>query len=245
MALSIQYVYHPVPPLGPDPQADITTPEKEEILLSPMRIPKTRKSPQTNWAKAEQYKFDPSTLPADQVTVEIEIGSSVLMCYGNVLRNFINLKENIFGEDQNFTDMEQSNVTIKENNTQSNPKDQLLGKDAANKSISEVTVPEEKQKPFDPRLYRPLEVIVSLIIHDIQAHVMKNCNDNDPPCPVVLIERFGFEMNKRYHETTLQVLVSPAYLITSDNLVRPNKDKHINQGHLLLSAVQVFWVFCL
>ncbi|XP_054742982.1 bridge-like lipid transfer protein family member 1 isoform X7 [Anastrepha obliqua] len=244
VALSIQYVYHPVPPLGPDPQADITTPEKEEILLSPMRIPKIRKSPVSNWQKPEQHKFDPATLAADQVTVELEIGSSVLMCYGNVLRNFINLKENIFGEDQNFTDMEQSNVQLKESNTTStttNPKDQLLSKekDMATKSISEVTVPEEKQKPFDPRLYRPLEVIVSLIIHDIQAHIMKNCNENDPPCPVVLIERFGFEMNKRYHETTLQVLVSPSYLITSDLVVRPNRDKHINQGHLLLSAVQV------
>lgn len=240
VALSIQYIYHPVPPLGPDPQADITTPEKEEILLSPMRIPKIRKSPVANWQKPEQYKFDPATLPADQVTVELEIGSSVLMCYGNVLRNFINLKENIFGEDQNFTDMEQSNVKIKENN-RTNPKDQLITKekDVATKSISEVTVPEEKQKPFDPRLYRPLEVIVSLIIHDIQAHVMKNCNENDPTCPVILIERFGFEMNKRFTETELQVLVSPAYLITSDTLVRPNRDKHINQGHLLLSAVQV------
>lgn len=244
VALSIQYVYHPVPPLGPDPQADITTPEKEEILLSPMRIPKIRKSPVSSWQKPEQHKFDPATLAADQVTVELEIGSSVLMCYGNVLRNFINLKENIFGEDQNFTDMEQSNVNLKEctsTSTTANPKDQLLSKekDIATKSISEVTVTEEKQKPFDPRLYRPLEVIVSLIIHDIQAHVMKNCNENDPPCPVVLIERFGFEMNKRFHETTLQVLVSPSYLITSDLVVRPNRDKHINQGHLLLSAVQV------
>ncbi len=69
MALSIQYTYHPMPPLGPgkiipikfafhfgvngiqyflDPQADITTPEKEEILLSPMRIPKL-KSPAMKW----------------------------------------------------------------------------------------------------------------------------------------------------------------------------------------------------
>ncbi|XP_037884226.1 transmembrane protein KIAA1109 isoform X1 [Glossina fuscipes] len=242
VALSIQYIYHPVPPLGPDPQADITTPEKEEILLSPMRIPKTRKSPINNWPKPEPTKFDPGTLVADHVTVELEIGSSVLMCYGNVLRNFINLKENIFGEDQHFTDMEQSNIKSKETSANPvNPKDQLLSKDKdlATKSISEVTVPEEKQKPFDPRLYRPLEVVVSVIIHDIQAHIMKNCSDTDPSCPVVLIERFGFEMNKRYHETTLQVLVSPSYLISSDTLVRQNRDKHINQGHLMLSAVQV------
>ncbi|XP_023176913.2 transmembrane protein KIAA1109 homolog isoform X3 [Drosophila hydei] len=248
LALSIQYVYHPVPPLGPDPQADITTPEKEEILLSPMRIPKVRKSPVSNsWQQAQQIeqqqnKFDPGTLTADQVTVELEIGSSVLMAYGNVLRNFISLKENIFGEDQSFTDMEQSNVNnVKEPGAAPNPKDQLLAKEKelANKSISETAPPEEKRKPFDPRLYRPLEVMVSVIVHDIQAHVMKNCNPDDPPCPVVLIERFGFEMDKRYHETTLQVLVSPSYLLTADTLQRQQREQHIQQGHLLLSAVQV------
>lgn len=39
-----------MPMFGPPPQADITTPEKEEILLSPMRIPHTRKrSVIRNW----------------------------------------------------------------------------------------------------------------------------------------------------------------------------------------------------
>uniref|UniRef100_T1GBW8 Bridge-like lipid transfer protein family member 1 N-terminal domain-containing protein n=1 Tax=Megaselia scalaris TaxID=36166 RepID=T1GBW8_MEGSC len=221
IALSITYVYHPCPPLGPDPQADITTPEKEEILLSPMRMPsKKRLSPNVNWQHNESYKFDPSSLPADKVTVDLEIGSSVMLAYGTVLRNFINLKENIFGEDQLFTDMEQSNVKMK---------------DPGN-SIQRNTCPIKKRTPYSNQ---PLEVIVSVMIHDIQAHLMKNCNENDPPCPVILIERLGFEMNKRYTETELQVLVSPSYLITSDTLVRPNRDKHINQGHLLLSAVQV------
>lgn len=92
MALSIQYIYHPMPPLGPDPQADITTPEKEEILLSPMRIPKL-KSPALKWVQqTDAQLFDPTTLPPDKVSVDIEIGSSILLAYGTVLRNFINLK---------------------------------------------------------------------------------------------------------------------------------------------------------
>lgn len=91
MALSIQYIYHPMPPLGPDPQADITTPEKEEILLSPMRIPKL-KSPAMKWAQTDAQLFDPTTLSPDKVSVDIEIGSSILLAYGTVLRNFINLK---------------------------------------------------------------------------------------------------------------------------------------------------------
>uniref|UniRef100_A0A182M138 Fragile site-associated protein C-terminal domain-containing protein n=1 Tax=Anopheles culicifacies TaxID=139723 RepID=A0A182M138_9DIPT len=247
VALSIKYIYHPMPPLGPDPQADITTPEKEEILLSPMRIPKMRKSPAIAWTTVGEGgapRFDPTSLPPDQVSVELEIGSSVMLAYGSILRNFIHLKENIFGEDQSFTDMENSNS---KNASRSNPlagsglgKSTGSTKDDPSKSLSETSLnPDEKPKRFDPRLYRPLEVIVSVTIHDLQAHVMKNCNENDPPCPIVLIERLGFEMKKRFYETELQVLVSPSFLISSDNTIRPGKDKHLRQGHLLLSAVQV------
>ncbi|XP_053696625.1 bridge-like lipid transfer protein family member 1 [Sabethes cyaneus] len=238
VALSIKYIYHPMPPLGPDPQADITTPEKEEILLSPMRIPKMRKSPAITWNDAGQPRFDPTTLPPDQVSVELEIGSSIMLAYGAILRNFIHLKENIFGEDQSFTDMEKSNS--KSNSTKNVGTKSTSSKDDPSKSISEASVNmEEKPKRFDPRMFRPLEVIVSVTIHDLQAHVIKNCNENDPHCPVILIERLGFEMKKRFHETELQVLVSPSFLISSENTIRPSKDKHLKQGHLLLSAVQV------
>lgn len=270
VALSIAYTYHPMPPLGPDPQADITTPEKEEILLSPMRIPKC-KSPAMKWKKtgdgiggAQPQQFDPTTLPPDSVTVDIEIGSSILLAYGTVARNFINLKENIFGEDQAFTDMGLSNAKPTMPQASAVTKSSMVsaaaaaaasavqqagnksstaantGEDNA-KSISEVSVsaPEEKPKRFDPRLYRPLDVTVTLTIHDIQAHLLKNCNDSDPPCPVVLIERLGFEMKKRFFETELQILVSPSFLIVGDNVVRPGRDRHLRQGHLLMSALQI------
>lgn len=45
LQLSIGYTYHPVPPLGPSPQANVSTPEKEELLLSPIRAPHRKKSP--------------------------------------------------------------------------------------------------------------------------------------------------------------------------------------------------------
>lgn len=67
----------------------------------------------------------------------------------------------------------------------------------------------------------------------------QNCNEGDPPCPVILVERFGFEMKKVYRETQLQVLLSPAILLTSDKVPRPNKESHLNQGHLVLSGFQV------
>ena len=40
----------------------------------------------------------------------------------------------------------------------------------------------------------------------------------DVPCPSVYVERLGFEMDKNYNETRLQVLISPAVLIAKDNI---------------------------
>lgn len=70
---------------------------------------------------------------------------------------------------------------------------------------------------------------------------MQNCNTSDPPCPTISIERFGFEMHKKYEETILQVLLSPAMLFVSDNVDRSESgDKHLNEGFLMLSGLQVF-----
>jgi hypothetical protein len=49
------------------------------------------------------------------------------------------------------------------------------------------------------------------------SYVMcQNCGPTDAPCPSAYVERFSFEMDKRYHETKLQVLLSPIILITTD-----------------------------
>lgn len=55
----------------------------------------------------------------------------------------------------------------------------------------------------------------------------------------MLVERLGLELRKKFYETEIQILVSPSFLISSDNVVRPSKEKHLKQGHLLLSALQV------
>lgn len=88
------------------------------------------------------------------------------------------MQENIFGEDQAFTDMSTSNLKT---NTMSGVSSQPVLKMPTNisfkedhtKSISETSVVDDKPKRFDPRLYRPLEVTVSFTIHDIQAHIVK------------------------------------------------------------------------
>ncbi|KAJ8729122.1 hypothetical protein PYW08_000703 [Mythimna loreyi] len=240
VALSVRYNYHPIPPLGPEPQADITTPEKEEILLSPMRIPRMRKQPQINWT-LDGNKFDRTTLPPDKVSVELEVGPSILLAYGTIITSFMNLLENIFGEDQTFTDMQKSpsaeTFYWSSENAKANDKSSVN----QHTEISMDDSTDSSKGPFDPRHYRPLDVTVSIIIHDIQAHLVKNCSESEPPCPVVLIERFGFEMDKSFRETKLQLLLSPSILVSANNLSRSNTTNSgaLYQGHLMLSSFQL------
>lgn len=64
--------------------------------------------------------------------------------------------------------------------------------------------------------------------------------EKDPPCPIILLERFGFEMKIEYKEMQLQLLLSPAILVSTDKVAnRPHKDGHLNQGHMMLSGLQV------
>lgn len=41
-------------------------------------------------------------------------------------------------------------------------------------SVTDDSIKEE----FDPRIYRPLEVTVSITMHDIQAHLTKVCTEH-------------------------------------------------------------------
>ncbi|KAI5636032.1 hypothetical protein NE865_11233 [Phthorimaea operculella] len=237
IALSVRYTYHPIPPLGPEPQADITTPEKEEILLSPMRIPRMRKQPQMNWAN-DGTKFDRTNLPPDKVSVELEVGPSILLAYGTIITSFMNLLENIFGEDQSFTDM-QKTPNLDAYYWQGENGGKLGG--GAPGVAQETSEGSTESDMFDTRRARPLDVTVSITLHDIQAHLVKNCSENEPPCPIVLIERFGFEMDKSFRETKLQLLLSPSILVSANNLSRtnPNNSGALYQGHLMLSSFQL------
>ena len=70
--------------------------------------------------------------------------------------------------------------------------------------------------------------------------MIQNCTEADPPCPTICVERFGFEMDKKFHETILQVLLSPIMLIVNDNVDRSESgDRHLNEGYLMLSGLQV------
>lgn len=69
--------------------------------------------------------------------------------------------------------------------------------------------------------------------------MLQHCSKDDPPCPTVFLEKLNFEMHKTFLETKLQLLVSPAVLYSTDTVLRPSESCHLQQGFLVLSALQV------
>ncbi|RWS10976.1 uncharacterized protein B4U79_15895 [Dinothrombium tinctorium] len=217
VALSITYKYHPIPPKASVPrESEITTPEKEEILLEPIRP----------FSSANVKKcvtpddFDPATMEPDLIELELEVGPSVMCLYGTLFRMLWDLKENYLGENQAFHDFA------------SNPNQESLSSDRVNAS-SDVQL-----KPFDARLYRPLNVTVSVTLHDIHGHIMKSCSEDDPPCPHLYLERLCFEMDKTYQETKLQLILSPVFLKSVDEVNRTEPHLHLKNGYLLMTSLQ-------
>lgn len=199
VALSLEYVYHPVPLLDSHlVDFDVTTPEKEELLLSPMRPPKGR-------LPLPPKDFDPGTLAPDVLTLELEIGPSVISLHGTLLHLLMQLKENYFGASQEYVDLDKGAATL--------------------------TPPALHAEAFDPRCYRPLDVRVTLIMHDMHGHLMKACGEREPHCPSLYLERLHFELHKGYRETRLTLLLSPLVLVSSDEAGC--------MGHLALSSLQV------
>lgn len=93
MALSISYTYHPVPIIiSTETDFDITTPEREELLLNPIRPPTGNGEVCLPEKRIRPQYFDPTVLPPDVVSLELEVGPSVLLLYGTLLNNLMHVK---------------------------------------------------------------------------------------------------------------------------------------------------------
>ncbi|XP_074650444.1 bridge-like lipid transfer protein family member 1 [Tubulanus polymorphus] len=220
VAIGINYSYHPSPIIEePTPIYrdfdDITTPEREDQLLIPLKPAKERPPPVSQIPD----NFDPTTLEADVIKLDLEVGPSTVIAYGTLVCMFLHLKEDYFGEHQKFTPFDEAPSGL----------DKRSDKESHDKEA----------KKFDARHYRPLEVNGNITIHDIQGHLVKNCGADDTPCPTIYLERLGFEIDKRYYETKLQVLLSPLIVHVKDYLERPESQNHLNEGYLALSGLQV------
>ena len=87
----------------------------------------------------------------------------------------VTIQENIFGEDQAFTDMHQghavSSAAVVERAASTGAPDRATDVSTSTGAADEGDL--LKQRDFDPRQYRTFEVAVSITMHDIQAHLVK------------------------------------------------------------------------
>ena len=104
VAISISYIFHPSTPLAehlqPTKNDPISTPDAEEQLLIPLRLvplrpPRPKKNKSTG---VEPEEFDPMEMAPDTISVELEVGPSVLCLYGSLLRNFLHVKVRLLVE---------------------------------------------------------------------------------------------------------------------------------------------------
>ena len=175
--------------------------------------------------------FAPDNLEADKCSVKLYIGKGTAFLYGTLIRSFLHLKENLFGEDQHFTAMDSEYA-------EAGAKTQTARRDKSDASAVPPT--DDEPEPWDPRPYRPIEVILDLSVNNLQAHLIKNCSVDDLTCPFMMCEQIGFEMDKKYRETRLQLVLSPVK-VQSGSLSSKNKvdsDGMLSQGHLLLTGLQ-------
>ncbi|XP_018649033.1 hypothetical protein Smp_171790 [Schistosoma mansoni] len=233
LRLRITYVYHPSPwvseywrfvPSEYRPVVSSFT-DLEEIALSKLRPEgsHTQGPTENDILKSKCDIF--ACFEPDTVDIHLHIPSAQILFYGAVLRHFIHIKENYFGiyqtpvsfdreplrPDESFSLTDDDLIRLK-SQTNHNPGD-------GHTDLSKVDKLPEK-RIIDPRDFRPLSVRVSLEFHNIQVHLPMHGSSDESPCPTAFLDCIGFEMDKRWHETKLQLLFSPVLVCFYDQ----NKD---------------------
>ena len=183
--------------------------------------------------------FTPDSLEADKCSVRLYIGKGTAFLYGTLIRSFLHLKENLFGEDQQFTAMA-SEYSAQRGGGGGGGSKADKGKGSAGHAQPTAAQPPDGAEVWDPRPYRPIEVILDLSVNNLVAHLIKNCSKEDLTCPFLVVEQIGFEMDKKFRETKLQLILSPVLLRSGalSSKQRTDGDGLLSQGHLLLTGLQ-------
>nr|XP_056711844.1 bridge-like lipid transfer protein family member 1 [Euleptes europaea] len=228
--LTIGYAWHPIYPQKADEQLKQSLSEMEETMLSGLR-PSQKKSP----LASTRPPVDPSELPPDRLRVELELSpDSHIILYGPLLKAFLSIKENYFGEADMYTDFEEViSSPVLSMSTSSSSGWTAVGVDA-DKKESETLV-----RQAHPLTLRPWDITVLVNVYKVHGRLPVHCSSDGPECPTVFLERLCFEMKKGYKETMLQLVLSPVNLFLNDNYQRPPVDEVLREGHISLSGLQL------
>lgn len=176
-------------------------------------------NPESYPPRPQMKGFDPDTLEPDLIRVDLEIGPSVLKLSGMLIRLFFYMKENYFGESQDFIDFDQF---------------------ASQSENLQPPFGHMNEENFSPEKLRSLQVILNVHLNEIQAHCLTFASAGDPHCPVAFVEELVFQMDKRYYETKLQLTLSPIHLHLVDHFERIGADNEsLQEGQLMLNAFQL------
>ncbi|XP_077586910.1 bridge-like lipid transfer protein family member 1 isoform X3 [Stigmatopora nigra] len=235
--LIIDYTWHPIYPQKADEQLKQSLSEMEESILSASRPPEHTPGHHSHpyyisaTASHSQAATDPSELPPDRLHVEMEMSSdSQIILYGPLLRALISIKENYFGEDDMYTDFEETVSSPVLSTSSSGLGWSPLGmEDSGHKETSNI-------HPLD---LRPWDITVLINLYKVHGRLPMHCNSELPEGPSGFLERLCFEMKKGHKETMLQLLLSPIHIFVSDNYQRPTVDGVLRDGHLSLSGLQM------
>ncbi|XP_052427769.1 bridge-like lipid transfer protein family member 1 isoform X6 [Carassius gibelio] len=223
--LIIDYTWHPIYPQKTEQQLKQSLSEIEESMLSALRPPEhPRPLP-----PPPRISSDPSLLPPDRLHVEMELSpESHVTLYGPLLRALVSIKENYFGEDDMYTDFEES---------LSSP---VLSSCSSSSFWPGVGLEESRSKDTPhPLSLRPWDITVLINLHKVHGRLPTHCSSDGPEGPAGFLERLCFEMKKGYKETMLQLVLSPLHVFVSDNYQRPAVDAVLRDGHLSLSGLQM------
>ncbi|XP_073775871.1 bridge-like lipid transfer protein family member 1 isoform X49 [Danio rerio] len=223
--LIIDYTWHPIYPQKSEQQLKQSLSEIEESMLSALRPPEL--APPV--PPPPRVSSDPSLLPPDRLHVEMELSpGSHITLYGPLLRALVSIKENYFGEDDMYTDFEES---------LSSP---VLSTCSSSSCWTGVGLEDKSSKEAPhPLTLRPWDITVFINLHKVHGRLPTHCSSDGPEGPTGFMERLCFEMKKGYKETMLQLVLSPVHVFVSDNYQRPPIDAVLRDGHLSLSGLQM------
>ncbi|KAF7252839.1 hypothetical protein EYD10_01996 [Varanus komodoensis] len=233
--LTIDYSWHPIYPQKADEQLKQSLSEMEETILSALRPSQKTADRGISPSGSSRPAIDPSELPPDKLHVELEVSpDSQITLYGPLLKAFLSIKENYFGEDDMYTDFEEViSSPVLSVSTSSSSGWTAVGVDA-DKKDNDTAV-----RQVHPLTLRPWDITVLVNIYKVHGRLPVHCSSDGPECPTAFLERLCFEMKKGYKETMLQLVLSPLNLFLNDNYQRPAVDEVLREGHMTLSGLQL------
>ncbi|KAL5972245.1 hypothetical protein TSMEX_000016 [Taenia solium] len=221
--VKIGYTYYPIILAPRDP---------EETALGDLR-PEGSKARGPTESELIRSNFDPSYMPADQLDIHVAVPSSQLLFYGALIRYIIHFKENYFGCYQ--TPITTEDLKVYGLNEKGD------GCLVPPPPIPPHDHPGKPDTVVDPREYRPFAVRVTVSIHNLQAHLPMHTSSEIPLCPTAFLDCIGFEMDKNFNETKLQLLFSPVLLCVFDkcNAYRPPSAANLSTGRAQLTGFEL------